>query len=169
MIVRANERKVVVMVGLVGAAMLVLSAAPAAAKDTMAIRADVRRTCNFAVLPMMFGMVSVTRPRADAEASVIIDCTPDTAYRVTMDNGQNFRGGTRRMANPLARRATAFLDYEIYRDAARTRRWGATLAASVSGVAPAGGRVVLYAYGRTADRRSAAGAYQDVITVTLTF
>lgn len=135
----------------------------------MTIRAQVVRTCDIFVMPMMFGPVSILRPTAEAEARIFLDCTPDTAFRITMDDGQNFRAGRRRMANPLGRGNTAYIDYEIYRDSAYRQRWGQTLASSATGITPASGRVTLTAYGVASGRRSISSEYQDIVTVTVTF
>jgi spore coat protein U-like protein len=143
--------------------------AHAQATETLTIEATVPRSCNISALPMMFGTVALRNPRADAQASVIVQCTPGVAYTVTMNEGLHAAGTQRRMENPLANGSREYLDYEIYRDAARTQRWGGTAATGVSGVAPAAPQVVLTAYGRTAGRRSAAGAYNDLVTVTVSF
>lgn len=127
------------------------------------------RSCHVVALPMMFGTVALRNPSADAQASVILFCTPGVAFTVTMNDGLFARGGQRRMENPGANGLREYLDYEIYRNAARTQRWGGTAAAGVSGVAPSGPQLVLTAYGRTNGRRSAAGAYTDTVTVTVSF
>lgn len=133
------------------------------------MNATVVRNCNLFALPMMFGMVSVNNPRADATAAMNIDCTPGTTFTVTLDNGLHFLAGARRMENPLANPSRSYLDYEIYRNAARTQRWGGTPATGITQTAPANGKVTLTAYGRVDDKKSAAGAYQDTITVTIAF
>lgn len=149
------------------AAALVALPSGVSAKNTMTITAQVQRTCNFGVLPMMFGTVSILFPTATTQTPIQIDCTPDTAFTVALDNGQNYNG-QRRMAR-VGGGFGAFLPYEIYRDAARTQRWGATPATTVSGVAPANGKVTLYAYGRVAGWFAAASPYQDTVTITITF
>lgn len=155
--------------GLVAAVLLVAASTPARADNTMTLNANVTRSCNLGALPMMFGTVSIINPRVDVTAAMFIDCTPGTAFTVTMDNGLHFQAGDRRMENPLATGARRYLSYEIYRNAARTQRWGATPATGITQTAPANGKVTLTAYGRVDDRRSAAGAYEDTVTVTITF
>ena len=152
------------VLGLMGIA---LAATPmaASAKNTMAINAEVQQNCNLFVTPMMFGTVSIIFPQANAQSTLTIDCTPFTAYSIAMDDGLNYNG-QRRMARMAG--GNLYLNYEIYRDAARTQRWGQTGGALVSGVAPANGKVTLQAYGRTTGFL-AIGAYEDTVTVTISF
>lgn len=144
-----------------------LAAAPsvASAKPTMTIAADVQRSCHLGVLPMMFGTVSILFPNATTQTPILIDCTPNTDFTVAMDDGLNFNG-QRRMRRVGG---GAYLNYEIYRNAARTQRWGATPATSVSGTAPADGKMTLYAYARANGFFAMASPYEDLVTVTITF
>lgn len=152
------------------AALGALTPAPAWAKNTMVLNANVVRSCNIGALPMMFGMVTIVNPSATAQASLIIDCTPNTTFTVTMDDGLWFKNGDRRMSSaPAGNGVREYLPYEIYRNAGRTQRWGGTAATGVTQTAPANGKVTLIAYGRADGRRSVAAPYQDTITVTLTF
>ena len=142
-----------------------LTPAAVVAKTTMVIDADVQRTCNVAALPMMFGTIAVIFANATAQASIFVDCTPSTSFTIAIDNGQNFNG-QRRMAR-IGPGFGNFLNYEIYRDAARAQRWGTTPAQVVTRVAPANGKMTLLAYGR-ATGSVAAGPFEDTVTVTIT-
>jgi len=147
-----------------------LAAAPfgASAQNTMTVNAEVDWTCHLAALPLMFGTVSILFPTANAQASIFVDCTPNTAFAVTIDNGQNANGAQRRMAR-IGPGFGTYMNYEIYRDAARTQRWGTSVGQTVNRVAPADGKVTLYAYGRTSGTFIAAGPFEDTVTITLTF
>ena len=83
-------------------AALTLAPAPAWAQETIVLRANVVQSCHLGALPMMFGTVSIVNPQADAQAALIIDCTPNTSFTVTMDDGMHVKNGKRRMANPTA-------------------------------------------------------------------
>lgn len=146
--------------------MLVALPSAASAKNIMTVTADVVRSCNLAALPLMFGTLSVFLPTATAQAPIFVDCTPNTSFTVAIDNGLNF-SGQRRMRR-IGPGFGSFLNYEIYRDAARTQRWGTTAAQTVTRVAPADGKVTLYAYGRTSGF-IIAGPFEDTVTITLTF
>ncbi len=143
--------------------------APVLAQQTMDIRATVVRNCRIDALPMMFGTVSLVNPLADATAALFVECTPGTSFTVTLDDGLNFKNGSRRMENPLANGARRFLEYEVYRNAGRTLRWGGTAATGITQVAPTNGKVTLTAYGRVDGRRAAASPYEDTIAVTIAF
>ena len=148
------------------AAALVAAPAPARADNSMTLRATVVRGCNVNALPMMFGTIAWFLPDATTQTSILVDCTPNTAFTVAIDNGENFNG-QRRMARIGAGVGT-HLNYEIYRNAARTQRWGTTPAQVAGGGAPANGRVTLTAYGR-ATGFIGAGPFQDTVTVTISF
>lgn len=154
---------------LLAAALFASAPVPAWAQRTITINANVARNCQLLAQPMMFGTVSILNPLSDATAALFVDCTPGTTFTVTMDNGLHYQAGDRRMENPLAAGARRYLNYEIYRNAGRTQRWGGTAVTGITQTAPANGKVTLTAYGRVDDRRSAAGAYQDTVTVTITF
>lgn len=145
---------------------IALSAVPtgASAKNSMTINAKVTQNCNIFATPMIFGTVSLLFPSSQTQATMTIDCTPGTNYTVTIDNGQNYNG-QRRMARAAG---GLFLNYEIYRNPARTQRWGPTVATGVSGTAPPSGKVTLVAYGQTSGFL-ASGAYEDTVTVTIAF
>lgn len=154
--------------GMLCAATVAALPASVSAKDTMTVTTQIQQSCTISVLPMTFGNVSFLLPSATASTPVEILCTPGTRFAVAMDNGTNFNG-QRRMARAGGGFA-GYLNYEIYRDAARTQRWGSTSAQIVTGDAPANGDpVTLYAYGRTSGWFAAASAYQDTITVTIAF
>jgi spore coat protein U-like protein len=156
---------------LAAAAAALCAAAPAGAQatETLRIAAAVPRSCNVVALPMMFGAIATRNPRADAQASVIVSCTPGVAFTVTMNDGLHPLGTQRRMENPNVNGAREYLTYEIYRDPGRSQRWGGTAATGVSRVATAAREMVLTAYGRLDARRAAASAYTDVVTVAVSF
>lgn len=150
---------------IVAASMLAVGAAgPAmAAGDAMTVTATVVAGCHLDAGDMAFGTLDSREPRASAQAVLTLDCSPGTAFRMTLDQG---RQGSRRMADPAG---VQFLDYEIYQDAAASRVWGSDAAGAVAGVADGDGRVTLSAHGRVTAERAAAGAYSDIVTVAVSF
>ena len=146
-----------------------LGGAPLAAgtaSGTMTISATVEESCELDARPMVFGTLTAEQGGLDARSSVVLACTPTAGYVVTMDDGGHSASGTRRMVDASG---TSYLAYEIYSDAARTRRWGSTATSGVSAVAPLDGRVELEVYARLAAGSARAGAYADTITVTVEF
>lgn len=135
----------------------------ASAGDTMTISATVLPSCTVEAGEMAFGTIAGDGPQASAQSLLTLACTAGTPFAVTLDEGQH---GGRRMAEE---RGIGFLGYEIFQDAARTRRWDAGAAGAVGGVAPSGGRISLNAYGRIVSQAAAAGRYGDVVTVTVQF
>lgn len=140
------------------AGLLALMAHPAAADTQLHISATVLPSCQVEAAPLAFGAVASAAASADAQASLSLDCTPDTAFTVTMDGGRN---GDRRMAGEAT---GALLAYELYSDPARTRRWR-----DVAAVSPADGTLRYAVYGRITEARARADRYADVVTVTLSF
>lgn len=138
--------------------------------ESVTLQATVVKTCTVFAVPLMFGNVPRMNPSVDAQTNIIVTCTPDTPFVVAIDDGQNFGGGSRRMQRlGNGGGGQKWLDYELYRNAARTARWGSTAGQSVSGTAPSNGNpVVLPVYGR-ASGNVIAGPYMDVVTVSLSF
>lgn len=150
----------------IGAVAAMVASPPihAASGDTMTITATVLPSCSVTADAMAFGDIDPARPQRAVESVLTLQCSPGTAFAVSLDQGQN---GARRMANVSG---AGFLDYEIYRDAAGTTPWGSAAGGgAVTGVAPGSGTVSLAAYGRVVSRTTTPGRYQDVVTVTVQF
>ena len=142
--------------------------APASAgtvTGTMAVSLPVEEACNLDVRPLSFGTLGSGATRADADTSLGVACTPETAFTVSMDDGQHRADGRRRMATASGE----YISYDLYSDAARTRRWGASLTEAVGGQVAGGSAVTLPIYGRIETAAAGAGAYSDVVTVTVSF
>ncbi|MCP1314376.1 MULTISPECIES: spore coat U domain-containing protein [unclassified Halomonas] len=69
---------------------------------------------NFGSSPLVSGFSPVTQ-------TITITCTKGSSYSVGLGNGQHAEGATRRMAA-----GGAFLNYQIYKGATGTERWGTT-------------------------------------------
>lgn len=133
---------------------------------TMSVTATVEESCHIDVRPIHFGAMPSVHPGVDARSSLVLACTPAASYVVMLDNGRNGSGGTRRMADATG---TGFLAYDLFTDAAFTRRWGATPSTGVSGIAPTDGRVELGVHARLSGGHTESGSYGDTITVTVAF
>lgn len=145
-------------------AALALGPAPLAAETmeaSMAVSLTVLPSCAIEVEPMAFGALAAESGEIRAQAGVRLACTPGTPYAVSIDDGIH---GGRRMA---ARQGAGFVAYEVYQDAAATRRWGGGADQALAGVAGTG-MIVLTAHGRLLSP-AAAGSYGDVLTVTVQF
>lgn len=138
------------------------------ATATMAVSIEVTASCTVAAEPLAFGAATAAdAPALGATATIEVTCGGAVPFTVGLDDGQNFSGGSRRALDPAT---GAYMSYEIYADAARTRRWGASGAAAVVDFTTTAGPVRLTAYGAI-DGASPAGAgrYADLVTVTTNF
>ncbi|TDK26081.1 spore coat U domain-containing protein [Luteimonas aestuarii] len=103
----------------------------------------------------------------DQTSTLTFTCTGRTAWNVALNNGQNAVGNTRRMR--LGSTAS-HVTYELYRNAARTQRWGATVGTDTAAGTGAGSAQSLTVFGRVpATQVVPAGTYGDTITVTVTY
>ncbi|MGY0611665.1 MULTISPECIES: Csu type fimbrial protein [unclassified Luteimonas] len=139
------------------------SAFPFLARATVPNRCVISTATNlsFGAVP---GLIGTNR---DRNSSVTMTCTGRTAWNMALDQGQNAAGAARRM-----RRGTSgdYVGYELYRNAARTQRWGATPGVDTVQGTGTGGAQTLTVFGRVpAGQAVPAGAYRDVVTVTVTY
>jgi spore coat protein U-like protein len=149
------------------------AAQPALANQSsgdMPVTAIVVNNCTISASPMAFGTITdFDVADTDSTSTIALACTPNAAYEVQLNDGINADAGQRRLANVTS---TEFINYDIYSDLSRTSRWGDNLSVdTVSGVADAVGVATLTAYGRINQGETpvSAGAYSDLVTVTVNF
>jgi len=117
--------------------------------------------------PMAFGTITA-RQTALATAVVTVNMVATQAYKITLDAGLH-KSGERRMSDGRGN----FHSYVLYKNSARTQRWGdsafaATYAAGSSLVSTGTGKNQLFVvYGTALSAASPAGAYSDLVTVTV--
>lgn len=122
-------------------------------------RIDTANDMNFGSAPSNFAA------NIDQQSTITLTCTRNTAWQVGLDDGQHALGTTRRMAG-----ASAHVVYELYRNAARSLRWGTTLNGDTVAGSGSGLAQVLAVHGRVAPQAPMpAGTYADKITVTVTY
>ncbi|MEP2734915.1 MAG: spore coat U domain-containing protein [Erythrobacter sp.] len=149
-----------------------LAAQPVLAQSSgdMPVSATVLANCTVSAAPMVFGPITdFNAGNTDSTSTVVLSCSPNAAYEVQLNDGQNADGGQRRLANIAA---SEFINYEVYTDPSRTTRWGDTIGSdTVSGIASLAGASTLTVYGRISQGEPAVsvGAYTDLITVTVNF
>ena len=149
-----------------------LAAVPIAASagtltNTLDARLDVDTSCRVFTEPLHFGNANIFSGVIDATARIRLSCGPFVAYAVAIDNGQHFNGQRRMFGPPPG--WFSYVNYQIYRNAARTQVWGATPATMMTGTTPVNGEVTLTAYGRVPNSIVLAREYTDVVTVTVNF
>jgi len=142
-------------------------AAQTVAAPSMTTTANVAARCTFGTATdLNFGSVpGLLRTVTDQTSLLRATCTNRAAYQVGLDNGSNASGTTRRMTD-----GTRFVTYELYRDTARTLRWGASLNTDTATGTGTGAEQTLTVYGRLPVQTAArAGTYSDIVTVTITY
>lgn len=115
-----------------------------------------------------FGVVASLASNLDATSQVTVRCPLGTAWNLSLGNGSHASGGTRRMRNASGNHVS----YELYRNAARTQRWGATPGTDTVAGSGAGDNTpqTIMLYGRVpAQGPVAGGSYTDTVTITLTY
>jgi spore coat protein U-like protein len=152
-----------------GAAIGVLCPAPVAAQTSanLAVTATVVANCSVSAGTLAFGNYDPTAGSpVDATASVGVTCTQGTVASVGLDTGTFGSGGQRRMSD-----GSAFLAYDLFKDAGRTDPWGDSGGARLTlAAAPSSAARAVTVYGRVAASQDLAiGAYTDTVVVTVTF
>jgi spore coat protein U-like protein len=106
----------------------------------------------------------ISSANVDASGSVSIACIPASAYTVALTAGAGTYSA-RRMAS-----GSHSINYNLYRDAARTTVWGDG-SGSTALVSDSAATATYPVYGRIPGSQSAAGVgtYSDTITVTVSF
>ena len=139
--------------------------------ERMDVTATVVANCRLTVPPLTFGAYDPLAAHAvqpdDASTILIVNCTRNTAASVALDFGHNaVSNGDRAMSGPGSVR----LEYQIYRDAARSQVWanGADAVRFFSrGIS---NPEQLTVFGRILPRQEVEpGAYLDVLTATVDF
>ncbi|GAA4102756.1 spore coat U domain-containing protein [Zhongshania borealis] len=128
--------------------------------------AIVEASCHpvFSVQNVSFGTQGVLSANIDTTAIIAPQCTNTTPYQIGLDNGQNANGNTRRMHNGAGK----YVSYELYRNAARSQRWGDTLNSDTLAGIGTGSAQAQSIYARTAPQTTPPqGSYSDTVTVTI--
>lgn len=133
------------------------------------VSATVAPQCStYVTSDLDFGTVTTPRitSNIDKATTIGLTCTNQTAWNIGLDNGGNANGSVRRM-----RQGTSgnYVSYELYRDSARSLRWGNTIGTDTLTGTGNGAAQTTTVYGRVAPQSPAAGSYQDTITVTITY
>lgn len=144
-----------------------VAAEPGRTTGTLPVSLNLNTSCTLRTTPLDFGTAVILTFPIDSTARIALECAPGTAYSVGIDDGRNFNGNRRMYAGGTG--LFRYVNYQVYRNAARTLVWGQGAGQTVTGVIPAGGRTELTAYGRVPFNVVLPTGYVDTLTVTLTF
>jgi spore coat protein U-like protein len=146
----------------------------ASAAFSFTATANVLPQCgSYVTTTMNFGNVTGGIPaNIDRTATLTLTCLKNTAFQVGLNNGQNNPTATttRRMATTIGG-STYYLTYELYRDSARSLRWGNTLTVDTASGTGTGSAQQLTIHGRVppVSGQPPAGTYNDLVQVTITY
>lgn len=135
------------------------------------VTANVLPQCSaYVTTDMDFGSnAGAVTGNIDRTSTIGLTCINRTAYTIALDNGLYASGTVRRMRHETD--PAWFIPYELYRDGARTQRWGSTANVDLVSGTGTGAAQTLTVYGRAPPTSGAvaAGSYSDQIKVTITY
>lgn len=137
-----------------------------AAVSSAGVYAMFANTCTIlTATDLQFGAVGTLNVAHMQTSTIQLRCPTGTVWRVGLDNGLHALATARRMAGP-----GGHVTYELYRDTARTQRWGNTVGTDTSQGTGTNSTQILTVFGLVPAQASpGAGAYSDTIRITLTF
>jgi spore coat protein U-like protein len=147
------------------------SANAATDTTTFNVKVIITSTCDIhttTATDVNFGTVASTATNVDAAGQLNVICTPLAAYSIGLNNGQN---GTSVSTRAMKDSGTNLVPYQLYRAAARGPGdvWGNTIGTDTYAGTGIGISQAIPVYGRVPSANSAAGAYNDVVTATVTY
>lgn len=157
---------------LLAAALLGLFAAPAIAADdstTFNVKITITSTCDIktvAATDVNFGSVASTATNVDQQGTLTVNCTSGTPYNIGLGFGQN---GTDAASRKMKSGAN-LVPYQLYKAAARGASdvWDNTGTGRLAGTGTGAAQTV-NVFGRVPSANFPAGAYNDVVTATVTY
>jgi len=164
------KRTVLSLIALTALAVSVPAFAGSASAN-LNISASVAAVCTITTSPVAFGaydpVVANAATDLTAAGSVNVACTKGTPATIDLGNGGNLSGGSRRMAS-----GSDFLNYALYKDAARTQVWGTGLAGGTTMAYNAATKAstAVSVYGTVPQNQDVTvGAYSDVVLATINY
>ncbi|MCU0820513.1 MAG: spore coat U domain-containing protein [Beijerinckiaceae bacterium] len=133
---------------------------------TFTVSAVVPNRCLVTGNALAFGAVNALATQVDATTNLSVTCSTALPFNIGMGAGLNSLG-------PTARRMAAggsFINYLVYRDAARTAVWGATIGTNTFSGTGTGATVSVPVYGRVPVQTTPPpGTYSDTVVITVTY
>src|SRR5437870_13726869 len=141
------------------------------ARANLSVTASVSANCTISTAPVAFGAYDPVSANAatnlNGTGTLTVACTKGATATIDLGNGGNFSGGTRRMGS-----GSDFLNYALYKDAARTQVWGSGLAGgtTMAYLAATKASTAVSVYGTVPQNQDVTvGAYNDVVLATINY
>ena len=143
----------------------------ATATANLNVSASVAAVCTINTAPVAFGaydpVVANAAANLNGSGTVTVACTKGASATIDLGNGGNLSGGSRRMGS-----GSDFLNYALYKDAARTQVWGTGLAGGATVTYNSASKVAtaITVYGTVPQNQDVTvGAYSDVVLATINY
>ena len=151
------------------AAVAAIASAPAfaagTATGTVDVSLNVSSACAVTAQPLDFGTTNSFTAAIDSSSATTVKCTPNAAYTVFINYGNNAASGTQRKLKSTT--TTATVNYDLYSDSTRSTAWSPTSGVTGTGN---GNDQPMTIYGRVPVQTAvAAGDYKDTVTVTVNY
>jgi len=136
--------------------------------STFPVQVTVNSSCIInSASTMDFGAVGVLATNQDSTSTIAVQCTNSTPYDIGLNEG------TGSGATVVTRKMTSgsnTINYSLYLDSARTSVWGNTIGTNTQHATGNGAAQNYNVFGRVpVQPMPAPGAYNDTITVTVTY
>ena len=145
---------------------------PLGAQQTSAtfnVAAIISNSCLVSATPLDFGSLSALNAPRDATSNVVVQCQAGQEYEVTLSEGDG-RGATESNRRMTRIGGNDVVNYQLYRNAARTQNWGNTPGSNSVDGTGTGFPEILPVYGRIPPQATPpTGDYQDTIVVEISF
>jgi len=135
------------------------------------VTASVSAVCTISTVTVAFGAYDpvVTNAAADLNGTgtLTVACTKGASATIDLGVGNNLSGGSRRMGS-----GTDFLNYALYKDAARTQVWGTAMAGGTTLTYNSASKAStnLTVYGKVPQNQDVTvGSYSDVVVATINY
>ena len=157
-------------VGLLAGLVAISSAQATTATNTFTVQAIINSACNVSATTLNFGNYDPTSATAlNGTSTVNVYCTSGTPYTTSLNIGT---GGGSFVTRTIASGGNT-LNYNLYRDSARSQVWGDGTGATFTVAGTGTGLLTaspLTVYGQIASGQDKPpGTYTSVITVTVTY
>ena len=132
--------------------------------NSLSVTTNYENSCNLiSASDLNFGQINDLSQAVTSSTTVALSCPLNTSWKVSLDQGMNYDGVTRRM-----RKGSDYIAYELYKDAKYSQLWNNSGASQGTGN---NGTQTIAIYGKAEPSSTVvpAGEYQDTITVTLTY